>query len=695
MMFDYQGVIAVHQEAIINLFSQLRDLDRLYHLLAEWMASLTIVKGYSHPMLVDGRSDDLARLLVKRLEEPENKLGNLKSMIEKVNNPDTILSWVEQCESLAREHNKSSEDKCKIRPGPRFFKFFKAWEKSHQRKMGRDPPVDLRDYQKEVVNKILQQKSSLLIMPTGTGKTAVAASVILNLSPPGEVDKCCLFIVQNSALVNQQQRQIRSMSPMNSKFIVSIACGGGYRMANDEIVNLNVTLNEMIRFSHVVVLTAGLLNNEMEKLSGEIVWDRIALVVLDETHNARGKAPFAKVLAHMQKLTNKPKVLGMTATPGAKSNSVEKAVDTIQILGQRLGMDFASVVISERDPRLQGHLSKPKVEKHYIQNRASDALEMIETLDKQVKELRDWVADQVRDLGLKAKDGNAGEGSEEEDLADYPNTTNDEIKGSLWKWSKKVWRRLNEYRRQKQKNLKENDMDNDELMGKSFVLCQLCEICLSARDLNVVDVSDLILEAIGECFCRKYSHEVRQILVDALDCTCTCSEQYNPRVQALLAELATQKELSSKEAGSSSSLFKAIVRVETRMTARKLHEFLHDRNGSGARLLLGRGQRVNDEKFTFSEMKANLDDFKHSPASNVLVSTSVVQEGIDVKACDLVICYDIQGSSSGADFIQLSGRARKCENSRFVVFLQGPSDEMGFEVALRQSQNQELALEEF
>lgn len=67
------------------------------------------------------------------------------------------------------------------------------------------------------------------------------------------------------------------------------------------------------------------------------------------------------------------------------------------------------------------------------------------------------------------------------------------------------------------------------------------------------------------------------------------------------------------------------------------------------------------------DMKRSADvlDGLRSRRTNVLIATSVVEEGVDVEACSFVIVFDHLKSTKG--YVQMRGRARQ-KNARFYVF---------------------------
>jgi len=164
-----------------------------------------------------------------------------------------------------------------------------------------------------------------------------------------------------------------------------------------------------------------------------------------------------------------------------------------------------------------------------------------------------------------------------------------------------------------------------------------------------------------------------------------------PRVAVLVAEL---ERLVRSGSGPPRAQFKAVVRVETRVAARWLVRRLDRVPGVRPALLLGRGAQTPDGPFTSAAMRQSLSSFRdvRTPhTANVLVATSVVQEGVNVPACNLVVCFDACAVQTGAQLTQLVGRAR-APQSRFVVLLANEAERASYRRAVRQAENEREVL---
>lgn len=90
--------------------------------------------------------------------------------------------------------------------------------------------------------------------------------------------------------------------------------------------------------------------------------------------------------------------------------------------------------------------------------------------------------------------------------------------------------------------------------------------------------------------------------------------------------------------------------------------------GSSARS--GRSSNIS-ELSDARNQKEKLDDFRNG-TTNLIIATSVCEEGIDITACNIVICYEKPPNVKA--FIQRRGRARSSKSKYFIMFPEGGKD---------------------
>ena len=160
------------------------------------------------------------------------------------------------------------------------------------------------------------------------------------------------------------------------------------------------------------------------------------------------------------------------------------------------------------------------------------------------------------------------------------------------------------------------------------------------------------------------------------------NDTYSPKLARLLEIIANMNLGSSASSSSSPSLEKSagIVFVERRVVAACLASFINKVSaknpqlrrikcahmvghgtGGGAALVEGHSSSMSVKK-----QQEILRQFR-SGKINLLIATSVVEEGLDVRKCNLVVRYDFPKTFQS--YVQSQGRARAKE-SRYVLLVQ-------------------------
>ncbi len=132
----------------------------------------------------------------------------------------------------------------------------------------------------------------------------------------------------------------------------------------------------------------------------------------------------------------------------------------------------------------------------------------------------------------------------------------------------------------------------------------------------------------------------------------------NPKIEALKRIL--KEEISKGKAE------RAIIFVEYRKVAKEIEEEISKIPGIRAKRFVGQGSRERDRGMSQREQVKTIEEFKLGKY-NVLVATSVAEEGLDIPETDLVIFYEAVPSKVRA--IQRKGRTGRRRPGEIVILV--------------------------
>ncbi|KAF4337051.1 fanconi anemia group M [Fusarium beomiforme] len=174
----------------------------------------------------------------------------------------------------------------------------------------------IRDYQFSIVKNSLFN-NTLVALPTGLGKTFIAATVMLNFYRWTKKAKL-VFVAPTKPLVAQQVD----------------ACYNIAGIPRSETTLLTGDIPPVLRVDEwetrrVFFMTPQTLLNDISH--GYADPKSIALLVIDEAHRAVGEYAYAKVTKLIRRFSKSFRVLALTATPGSKIETVQEVIDNLGI----------------------------------------------------------------------------------------------------------------------------------------------------------------------------------------------------------------------------------------------------------------------------------------------------------------------------------------------------------------------------
>ncbi|EOR02812.1 ATP-dependent DNA helicase MPH1 [Wallemia ichthyophaga EXF-994] len=201
----------------------------------------------------------------------------------------------------------------------------------------------IRDYQINITTQCLFQ-NTLVALPTGLGKTLIAGVVIMNYYKWFPTAKV-VFLAPTKPLVDQQAKACHDVCGIPQSD-VSVLYGDVSQQKREAI----------IREKRVLYMTPQTLNNDLQK--GVCDPQDVVLIVIDEAHKGQGDYSYCSVVRHMMKTNPHFRVLALTATPGNTPEQVQPIIDNLHISNIAIRNDSS--------PDIKQYTHKKIFEEHII-----------------------------------------------------------------------------------------------------------------------------------------------------------------------------------------------------------------------------------------------------------------------------------------------------------------------------------------
>ncbi|KAL8714770.1 MAG: hypothetical protein Q9220_001283 [cf. Caloplaca sp. 1 TL-2023] len=174
----------------------------------------------------------------------------------------------------------------------------------------------IRDYQYSIVSGALYH-NTLVALPTGLGKTFIAATIMLNWFR-WTADAQVVFVAPTKPLVAQQVKACFEIAgiPKSATTMLTGNTPPGIRA-------------EEWSSKRVFFMTPQTIINDLK--TGICDPKRLVLLIVDEAHRATGGYAYVEVVQFLRRFNTSFRVLALTATPGSSIESVQEVIDGLGI----------------------------------------------------------------------------------------------------------------------------------------------------------------------------------------------------------------------------------------------------------------------------------------------------------------------------------------------------------------------------
>ncbi len=234
----------------------------------------------------------------------------------------------------------------------------------------REELIEKREYQVNIAHSALRG-NTLVVLPTGLGKTIIAMMVISEVleRKGGKI----LFLAPTKPLVAQHAKSIKKFMNLDESKIAVFT--GDVKKEHRK---------EMWMDSQVIVSTPQVIQNDL--ISGTISLNDVSLIIFDEAHRAVGNYAYVFIAKRYHEKEDHL-ILAITASPGGNEEKIMELIEN-------LGIENVEIRTDE-DPDVKPYIKGFKM--RYVELPMPSELKELYT---KLKSLRDDIIAELRKFGL-------------------------------------------------------------------------------------------------------------------------------------------------------------------------------------------------------------------------------------------------------------------------------------------------------
>ncbi len=495
--------------------------------------------------------------------------------------------------------------------------------------MIRKETISRRKYQVEIATRALQ-RPTLVVLPTGLGKTIIALILIAERKKQGKGP--FLMLAPTKPLV-EQHRAFMERHLLDTNMI----------MLTGEI--LPAKRKDLYKEGYLIISTPQVIKNDI--ISGDLDIGMFQTMIIDEAHRASGDYPYVFISEMFYEKRPEGLTLGLTASPGHE-------VSRIYEVCKNIGAESIEVRV-DSDPDVKPYIQEMEITRIKV--------DLSEGMRSVIGILERAFLDRI---GKLQRMGVIRRG---------PKTSIKELLGAAG--------RIQEMIKRAGSRGGGSYYQAMSIQAQAMKISHAMELAETQGSEALYQYITRLVKDTGNPDCSKATRKVVSdpLFSMALNKVEALREEVPTKIIAL-ERAVIQKLREDPEA-------RIIAFTHFRDTASFVFERLNKLYEKGVKpaRFVGQASRGNDTGLSQKEQKEILNAFR-SGEFNVLIATSVAEEGLDIPGADLVIFYEPIPSEIRT--IQRRGRTGRHSSGKVVVLISRETRDVAYSFSAR---DKELKME--